>query len=62
MAKSTSALRGGHLIMKFAYNYNDGWRKFAKENFANLVKSQTLNLAKFSRYIYGSLEHTGVDE
>ena len=36
--------------MTFAYNYNDVWRKFAKENFANLVKSRTLNLAKFSRY------------
>ena len=36
--------------MTFAYNYNDGWKKFAKENFANLVKSRTLNLAKFSRY------------
>ena len=39
--------------MTFAYNYNDGWRKFPKENFLNLLKSQklrTLNLAKFSRY------------
>ena len=39
--------------MTFAYNYNDGWKKFAKESFANLVKSRksrTLNLAKFSRY------------
>ena len=35
--------------MTFAYNYNHRWRKFAKENFANLVKSRTLNLAKFSR-------------
>ena len=39
--------------MMFAYNYNHRWGKFAKENFANLVKlqkSRTLNLAKFSRY------------
>ena len=39
--------------MTFAYNYNHRWRKFAKENFANLVKSRksrTLNLAKFSHY------------
>ena len=53
MAKSTSAPRSGHLIMTLAYSYNDGWTKFAKENFANLVKSQksrTLNLKKFSRY------------
>ena len=38
--------------MTFAYSYNHRWRKFAKENFANLVKSrksQTLNLTKFSR-------------
>ena len=53
MAKYTSAPRSSHLIMTLAYSYNDGWRKFAKENFANLVKSQksrTLNLEKFSCY------------
>ena len=39
--------------MTFAYNSNHRWRKLAKENFANSVKSRksrTLNLAKFSRY------------
>ena len=53
MAKPTSAIRGGHLIMMIAYYYTDGWRTVAKENFANLVKlrkSRTLNLVKFFRY------------
>ena len=42
--------------MTYAYNYNHRGIKFAKENFANLVKSRksrTLNLAKFSRYTVG---------
>ena len=51
MAKLTSALCGGQLIMTFAYSYDDGWRKFAMENFTNLIKLRTLNLAKFSLYM-----------